>query len=72
VVQIYADSYLQAKHLGAAITKALHRFKGPDSSPRISWCLQDDERDTEAVFLEGREVPTYIIEQTFRVSWEET
>jgi hypothetical protein len=71
VIQILADSYLQAKEIAAAISAALHRFTGPADDLTIHWCLQDDERDTDAIFLEGREVPTYVIEQTYRVSWQE-
>ena len=70
-LQILADSYLQAKEIAAAISADLHRFTGPGGGGTIHWCLHDDERDSDAVFLEGREVPTYIIEQTYRVSWSE-
>jgi len=70
-LEILADSYLQAKQMANAISGALHRFTGPADGLTIDWCLQDDERDAEAVFLEGREVPTYIVEQTYRVSWSE-
>lgn len=70
-LEILADSYLQCKEIAASITEALHRFTGSGGGVTIDWCLQEDERDSEAVFLEGREVPTYIIEQSYRVSWSE-
>jgi hypothetical protein len=70
-LEILADSYLQAKTIAAAISAALHRFTGPADDVTIQWCLHEDERDSDAVFLDGREVPTYIVEQTYRVSWYE-
>lgn len=68
-LEILADSYLQAKTIAAAISAALHRFTGPADGVTIQWCLHEDERDADAVFLDGREVPTYVIEHTYRVSW---
>ncbi len=70
-LDIYADSHVQAWEIAEAIGAALNRFKGPVGDLTIDSCLLTDERDGDAVRLDGREDPTYIVEQTYAISWEE-
>lgn len=68
-VDVYADSHVQAWEIADAIGAALNRFKGQVGDLIIDHCLLMDERDGDAVRLEGREDPTYIVEQTYEISW---
>jgi hypothetical protein len=70
-VEIYADGYLEAREIAQAVSDALHRFTGPMDYLTIEHCLLMDDRDSAAVYLEGREVPTYIVEQTYQIAWSE-
>lgn len=70
-LDIYADSHVQAWEIAEAIAAALNRFKGTVDGLTIDHCLLADERDGDAVRLEGREDPTYIVEQTYTISWQE-
>lgn len=69
-VAIYADSYVQAWSIASAITAAIHLFAGgPEdaSGETIHQCLVADERDGDAGYLEGREQPTYTVEQDVEI-----
>lgn len=68
-LDIYADSHVQAWEIAEAVGAALNRFKGPAGEITIDRCLLADERDGDAVRLEGREDPTYIVEQTYEIAW---
>lgn len=70
-VQIYADSYREAKVIAKAIADAVVDFSGSDNGVTISDALLEDESDGEPVFLEGRDRPTYSIDQTFQIMWVE-
>lgn len=68
-LDIYADSHVQAWEIADAIGTALNGFKGPAADLTIESCLLRDERDGDAVRLDGREDPTYIVEQTYEIAW---
>lgn len=68
-LDIYADSHVQAWEIAEAIGTALNGFKGTEDDLTIESCLLNDERDGEAVRLDGREDPTYIVEQTYEIAW---
>lgn len=70
-VVIYCDSYEQSWTIAKAISDALHRFTGTVDGTTIHHCLVQDERDGMSGYLEGREQPTYTVEQTVEISWEE-
>lgn len=70
-VVIYADSYVQAWEIAGQITAAIHRFKGSAAGQTIDHCLVLDERDGEAGFLDGREQPTYTVEQAVEIRFQE-
>jgi hypothetical protein len=70
-LDIYADSHVQAWEIAEAVGTALNRFKGTAYGLTIELCLLTDERDGDAVRLDGREDPTYIVEQTYTISWQE-
>lgn len=70
-VDIYADGYLQAKGIAAAVKAAVRNFSGHTGTLTIIRSLAEDDRDGPAVVLDGRDTPTYTIEQSYRVSWLE-
>lgn len=70
-VVIYADSYTQAWQLARAISGAIHKFAGTAHGETIEHCLVLDERDGDAGYLEGREQPTYTVEQNVEIRFSE-
>jgi hypothetical protein len=68
---IYCDSYVQAWTIAKSIADAIHRFTGTVDGTTIAYCLVADERDGMSGYLDGREQPTYTVEQTVEISWEE-
>ena len=70
-VTIYADSYVQAWEIAGNISTALHRFQGSGEGQTIDSCMVMDERDGDAGYLEGREQPTFTVEQTIEVRFQE-
>lgn len=70
-VTIYVDGYLAAKTVADAIRGGLNNFKGPGAGAEILSVQLTDELDGDPEFLEGRDTPTYVIEHTYQIRWEE-
>lgn len=69
-VLIYSDSYKEAKQIAKAVLDAVCDFSGSADGVNIVDAFLEDESDGEPVFLEGRDRPTYSIDQTYTVMWE--
>lgn len=69
-VAIYADSYVQAWEIADDITAAVHKVSAEASGLTIHECLVVDEKDGMADYLDGRESPTFTVEQTITIRWE--
>lgn len=70
-VTIYADGYLAAKTLADLVREAVNNFSGSAGGSTILSVQLENERDADPVFMEGRDVPTYVIEQIYSIRWEE-
>lgn len=70
-VVIYADSYAQAWQIAGQIRAAVHRFSGSAHGETIYLSIVIDERDGDAGYLDGREQPTYTVEQTVEIAYAE-
>ena len=70
-VTIYADSYVEAWEIAGQVSTALHRFQGSADGEVIESCMVLDERDGDSGYLEGREQPTFTVEQTIEVRFQE-
>lgn len=70
-VQVFADSYREAKVIARDISQAVSDFSGSDNGVTIVDAFLEDEADGEPIYLEGRDRPTYSIDQTFSIMWEE-
>ena len=70
-VEIYADTYSQARTLSDSVRTALANFNGTASGATISSVLLADERDGDPVFFNGQDKPTYMIEHTYQIRWSE-
>lgn len=68
-VDIYADSYAAAKDIAAAVRAAIRNFSGTADGITILKATAEDDRDGSPVLLDGRDIPTYTIEQTYTISW---
>ena len=68
-VQIYADGYLASWEIADAIRQALHKYAGTAEGVTIDSCLLMEEADGDPVFLEGRDKPTYVVDQVYAVRW---
>lgn len=71
LITSYADSYVQAWEIAGQITDAIHKVSVEASGLTIHSCLVTDERDGMAGYLEGRDSPTYTVEQTVEIRFEE-
>lgn len=70
-VQIYADSYRQAKVLAQQVAEALHDFSGTIDDLTILDSYLETEADGDPVYLEGHDRPTYSIDHSYQVRWQE-
>jgi len=71
LVAVYADDYVQAWTLAGQITAAIHKFTGTAYGTTIEHCMVLDERDGQPDYLEGRETPTYTVELSVEIRWNE-
>lgn len=67
-VEIYTDSYSEGKDLAAAVMVSLLYFEG---APRSGMINIAEESDGQPVFINGRDVPTYVINQSYEIQWSE-
>lgn len=68
-VVTFANSYAQAWGIASEITNAIHKVSADESGLTIHSCLVTDERDGQAGYLEGKDTPTYTVEQTVEIVW---
>jgi len=71
LVAIYADDYVQAWDLCGQVTAAIHKFAGTVDGTTIEHCLVLDERDGQPDYMEGRETPTFTVELSVEIRWNE-
>jgi hypothetical protein len=70
-VEIYCDSFVDARSAADAVRDSAHNFYGSVDGLTIHNCILTDEKDGSPVFLDGRDVPTYVIEHTYLIRWTE-
>lgn len=70
-VEIYADGYLDGKQLADAVRAQVNNFSGSAGDVTIQWSNLAEEADGDPVFLDGREKPTYLVQQTYEITWQE-
>jgi hypothetical protein len=68
---VYADGYTLVRSAADAISAALHNFTGSGSGATIDHVHVTDEKDGTPVFLEGRDVPTFVVEMNISIRWQE-
>lgn len=71
VIEVYADGYLAGKQLADQVRLAVNNFSGTVSETTIQNVVLVEELDGDPVFLEGRDSPTFMVEQTYSVRWQE-
>lgn len=70
-VLLYASTYSTVKTLADQIRAALHNFNGTANGVTIRQCLILEELDGSPDYLEGQDKPTYTVEHTYQIRWEE-
>lgn len=70
-IQIYADSYREGKVLARQVAGAVHDFSGTVGTLTIDDAWLESESDGQPIYLDGRERPTYVVEMTVEVRWQE-
>lgn len=70
-VLLYASTYSGVKSLADAVRDALHNFNGTANGVTIRQCLILEELDGSPDYLEGQDKPTYTVEHTYQIRWEE-
>lgn len=71
-VEVYADSYLEVKAKSAAVRAAIRNFSGTVDGLTIIKASAEDDRDGAPVLLDGRDSPTYVVEQSYQISWSDS
>lgn len=71
IVEIYADGFEAVKTIADQIRAALHDFNGETGGLTIDESRLIMERDGTPVFMEGRDRPTYVVEQNYAIRWQE-
>jgi hypothetical protein len=70
-VSIYGDGYAAVKDLADVIRSAIDDFNGTAGGLTISGVDITDERDGDPIFVEGRDLAVYVVEQSYTIFWEE-
>lgn len=70
-VQIYADTFEAVKSIADQVREALHNFNGESGDLMIDHSDLALERDGTPVYIEGRDRPTYTVEQNYTIRWQE-
>lgn len=70
-VTVFSDSYVQGWEIADAIMAAVHRFSGSAHGETIQTALVTDVADGDSGFLEGREQPTFTVELTVEITFQE-
>jgi hypothetical protein len=70
-VTVYADSYVEAWEIADAVTLAVHKFSGSAHGETIQTAIVTDVADGDSGFLEGREQPTFTVELTVEITYQE-
>ncbi|CAB4184540.1 Tail completion protein [uncultured Caudovirales phage] len=70
-VEVFTDGYLDGKTLATAVRAAVGNFSGVAYGATIDRVQVVDERDGPPVLLNGRNTPTYVVEQSYQIFWNE-
>lgn len=70
-VSVYSDGYMQGKQIADSIREACHAFQGAYEGTVIEECSLVSESDGEPEFMDGRDKPTYVVEQEYFIRWKE-
>jgi hypothetical protein len=70
-IEIYAATYFSSKTLADLVRQAMHNFTGTAYGVTIRSSLLVEERDGDPVFFDGQDKPTFSVEQTYQIRWEE-
>ena len=68
---MFAESYLEGKHIADRIRLACDNFTGEFDGVTIQEASLSDERDGEPVEFGGEGKPTYSVEMTFLIRFAE-
>jgi hypothetical protein len=71
LISVFADSYLDAKAAADLIRAGLVNFNGTEEDCTIDDVRLNDEKDGDPIYMDGRDVPTYVVEQTYSIFWQE-
>lgn len=71
-LQIYADTYIEARRLADSCRAILDGFGGAFDNVVVSQCALDAESDGIAA-IDGSEVPNaYLVSQEYEILWQES
>lgn len=71
LVEIYASTVLQAKEIADAVRGGMDNFSGEADGIQIEDVDLTDEKDGSPVFEDGDETPTFVVEQSYLIYWQE-
>lgn len=70
-VLLYAASYSAVKTLADQVRIGLNNFNGVAHGVTIRHCHILEELDGPTDYLDGQDKPTYTVEHTYQIRWEE-
>ena len=70
-LMVYADTYLDVKEWANRVRLAVHNFTGLANDVNIQWTAITGETDDDPVDFAGEGKPTYVVNLTLEVSYEE-
>lgn len=70
-VTIYADSYVQAWEVADQVAGAVHNVSGGGGDAYIQHSKVVSQRDGSAGYLDGREQPTFTVDLSVQILFEE-
>ena len=68
-ILVFADDYVDVWARADAILAAIHGYAGTHEETLIESCLVTGQADSEPVFFDGRDTPTYVVEMTADIRW---
>lgn len=68
-ILVFADDYVDVWTRADAIVAAINGYAGTHETTVIESCLVAGQNDSEPVFFDGRDTPTYVVEITAEIMW---
>ena len=66
-IDIYAETYAEAREAASVVTRVLHGATGSTFGATVVYSLQQSEQDDIVVPVDGKAMPLYAVGQTYEI-----